>query len=562
MSLQVWLPLNGDLKSQGLSNITVTNNGATVDNSGKIGKCYSVGSSKRITSTIDTSKLKTNSISFACWVYITSWNSSYDCIMSIADGTGWNQSRATLCRNNTASTLTWNIANNSTSARVSTTTSISLNTWTHIAATYDGATLKIYLNGTLNNSTATTLSIAYVSAFNIGSWTNANNYPLTGKINDIRIYDHALSAEEVKKLAQGLILHYPLNNNGMGGENLFTWANNATGITLNNYNNTGSFTQFTNSLVFDPSTTVGQQYTISFWARSPNGSTSLMVYNSNTNPQYFNFGSNPNLTSNLGPDWTYFTRTITNSQYSGTGTASTNTLLWKRIEIYAPNAMGVQVKQIKVEKGSSATSWSPASSDLGLDTSIVYDISGFKNHGTVVGSLTAAADTPRYKSSTVFDGNTAGIKRSMDLSSVLNSDYTISFWIKNGETGARGTIFSNYNSSPFFCIEKNSSNLLRYYLSTGTDLSVANTALPSNIWTFVTIVRTTNTKTEFYINGILKNTWTASMPTATLSGTWRIGRDSRSGDGTPFNGQLSDFRIYATALSATEVAELYALGSA
>ena len=40
MSLVVWLPLNGNLENQGLSNVTVTNNGATVDNNGKIGKCY------------------------------------------------------------------------------------------------------------------------------------------------------------------------------------------------------------------------------------------------------------------------------------------------------------------------------------------------------------------------------------------------------------------------------------------------------------------------------------------------------------------------------------------
>ena len=40
MSLRVWLPLNGNLNNYGISDITVTNNGATVDNNGKIGKCY------------------------------------------------------------------------------------------------------------------------------------------------------------------------------------------------------------------------------------------------------------------------------------------------------------------------------------------------------------------------------------------------------------------------------------------------------------------------------------------------------------------------------------------
>ena len=41
MSLKVWLPLNGNLNNQGLSNIKIINNGATIDPSGKIGSCYS-----------------------------------------------------------------------------------------------------------------------------------------------------------------------------------------------------------------------------------------------------------------------------------------------------------------------------------------------------------------------------------------------------------------------------------------------------------------------------------------------------------------------------------------
>ena len=43
MSLLIWLPLNGDLHNQGLSDLIFTNtspNTILEDNHGKIGKCY------------------------------------------------------------------------------------------------------------------------------------------------------------------------------------------------------------------------------------------------------------------------------------------------------------------------------------------------------------------------------------------------------------------------------------------------------------------------------------------------------------------------------------------
>ena len=158
------------------------------------------------------------------------------------------------------------------------------------------------------------------------------------------------------------------NNLEIGGRNLFSWPLSGTKWkdeehALTTYQNKGSFTQFTGSLLFDPSETVGEQYTISFWAKSPNGSTPLYLYNSNGLPKYFYF-INVVLTNTLGNEWEYFTCTVTNAEYSGTGTPSTNENYWRRIEIYAPNQIGVLVKKIKVEKGNKATDWTPAPEEL------------------------------------------------------------------------------------------------------------------------------------------------------------------------------------------------------
>jgi len=75
MALQVWLPLNGTLENKGLSNVTVTNNGATVDNNGKIGKCYSYTASQYIElNNLPFSSLSSCSISF--WLKVTVKGSS------------------------------------------------------------------------------------------------------------------------------------------------------------------------------------------------------------------------------------------------------------------------------------------------------------------------------------------------------------------------------------------------------------------------------------------------------------------------------------------------------
>jgi hypothetical protein len=72
------------------------------------------------------------------------------------------------------------------------------------------------------------------------------------------------------------------------------------------------------------------------------------------------------------------------------------------------------VRKPKLELSSQATLWTPNPSDiiytnLGINNSLVYDISGYCNNGTEVGTFTYSIDTPKYRVSTNFSGSTSCI---------------------------------------------------------------------------------------------------------------------------------------------------------
>jgi hypothetical protein len=73
-----------------------------------------------------------------------------------------------------------------------------LNTWYHAAATYDGATMRLYLNGVEVGSMAKTGTLATNMAVpvNIGRSPDASRH-MTGAIDDVRIYDRALTGGQI-----------------------------------------------------------------------------------------------------------------------------------------------------------------------------------------------------------------------------------------------------------------------------------------------------------------------------------------------------------------------------
>lgn len=73
--------------------------------------------------------------------------------------------------------------------------------WYHVAATYDGKQMKLYLNGTLSASSDEEqgpISYANKRFFTVGAYKDANeSYPLKGALHEIRIFQNALTAEEI-----------------------------------------------------------------------------------------------------------------------------------------------------------------------------------------------------------------------------------------------------------------------------------------------------------------------------------------------------------------------------
>jgi hypothetical protein len=207
MSLQVWLPLNGNLENNGLAKVTVTNNGATVANNGKLGQCYSFGGSSYIA--CSNPNIDGGNISACCWAYLNSVDSTRY-LISLNDSAGFADQEIGI---GIESGNVYFVAGGKYSLFVNCTQFV--NKWVHLAVTFDGNKIVGYVNGISIGSVSHNTKLNRTK-FSLGArWNESTNnyiYFLNGRLNDVRIYDHCLSDKEVHDIAQGLVLHYKLDD--------------------------------------------------------------------------------------------------------------------------------------------------------------------------------------------------------------------------------------------------------------------------------------------------------------------------------------------------------------
>jgi hypothetical protein len=121
------------------------------------------------------------------------------------------------------------------------------NTWMHIAATYDGDTMKIYINGILDNIVPAAFLINTNSlSLGIGAQSDGTNR-YSGALDDIRIYSYALNASEINSLVG---INHPPNP-----PTLVTPAQDTIGVPIS---------PLLSAIVSDPDI---DYMTVAFWGR-------------------------------------------------------------------------------------------------------------------------------------------------------------------------------------------------------------------------------------------------------------------------------------------------------
>ena len=422
MGLKVWLPFtDGTLKNQGYANITATGTNISSNNNGKLGKCCSFRDSTNF-SYIMLSEApfdnNTTEWSYACWFNPQDPGSNYHCLFSnrtVTSETGF------AIFVGTASTYTGSILFD-TGKRWSVAVSVPLNTWIHLALTYKrGVEKKLYVNGVLAGSTddfSTIQTTANVTNAVIGGSQSASttvnaNY-MKGQLNDVRIYDHCLSAAEVKELAKGLVLHYKLDD--VVNANIITNPNIVgsyvqDGITLTQeagqlkcVTSSSSSNQRFYQGVSNVWTPLNSTFTVSFDAKGETDGISIDLNRSNYTGQ-------DRALFTLSRDWKHYAGTIINSQNTAGGTLSIRC-----------NTLGATfwIKNIKLERGAVETAYT--------DKGYITDSSGYGRHGTITGSPIAVGDTPRYLACVNF---TSGQMVNTTVPLIgANPIFTVSFWIK------------------------------------------------------------------------------------------------------------------------------------
>lgn len=569
--LCLWLPFtDGTTKNQGLIQDGITTGVTpTFINDGKLGKCLNQG---QIDIDADTTAkiLNNQELTICFWLYVNAEEGSTTKrgMLFGNSGTGVNDNRKfSLFQYPTCNDLHLSWMNDTANTMFLSAiwqAVLPSYKWTHVAVTYSNPDATIYINGQIyakHTGISNSTSFAYNTRV---VWNNAYRY-----LNDFRIYNTCLSPRQIKEISKGLICHYSLGeiDGKIGGRNILRNSKNLASLSLKDTlakverTDTNCKLSLASGVASNSWYAIYTDFTIEK-NQSYTASIEIETVNlvSGSKGCHFTAAKIPPNSS-----WNDFAKVDfkTSGKYHYTFNSGNNTSVRIALGVQGDGSSNyVIAKNLKLEKGISATSWTPApEDDASFYDNVIYDTSGYCNNGSVTDSTcpTWSSDTPRYKGSYVFNGNNQYLKFQNPITS-SSTDFTISCWVKFDDTTGSSTICTMRtavgNGIALFKI----GNKIRF--DDNAQFTFSDYTISANEWTHVVVTRSSSYK-NLYINGVLKQTINTVGDMKLISNVGTIGASSQSGDGISnyLNGQLSDFRIYATALDNQTIEELYKVGA-
>lgn len=608
MSLQVWLPLNNNLNNQGLNFVKFSGTGVTYS-AGKIGYCASgtiSGVSTQLSSTAG----------FSCsWWWKISDQNSYSITIPITSSTNgegdnltfgkmdyMNQTPAhyaikLFCKNNNPQML-W-IRDKRHNSGV-----WELDKWHHYVIRVEnhnpGISVNIYVDNALiaqyNNA-------SYSFVLQPGTITLSG----TALINDFRLYNHPLSIKEIDEISKGLILHYPLRDSALQNTtNYLAYPTPSGSAASSGWDSTlhpdaikvSGFSAGYNSGVSEPKvgyhaywkiidgvptivmpnnnssyshkarwmgvsstakdsigTSIGQnnKYTISFEAKGDIVGRKIQLglyYNKDgASGKDFHDGQK---SFDLTTEWRKYSHTFTMKQIPSSSNGA---------QVYMYGHYGIEgiayMRNIQLEINDHATDYVVGN----RITSTVFDCSGFGNNGTIVGAISMLPDSGRNSYSMYESDGRYNYIQSNDMTFPTDT-ITMNCWVKGNATGYNNYhIPLSFKSGNYeFSLEGATGKFRAGYQISGTrQVATTSGVTIDGKWHMITSTFDGNTIRR-YVDG---KAYTSTEAAGVLSGgTGRLLIGNYNG--TQYGNKelcTSDVRIYATALTAEQVKELYSIGA-
>lgn len=563
MSLLYWLPLNGNINNNGISSLSpIPSNTLAYNDNGKIGKCFQSGS-QYISLPLENVPTE---ISICVWVKPNSPN-PWTNIFSL----GVNANRMEV---STTTQYYWFCDSSSTQLIASGTELFTLDNsvWNHVCMTADGTTVKFYLNGIIVKTVSQINSFSDVFGdnlkINIGARI-AGNYMYPGYMNDFRVYNHCLSAKEVKEISKGLVCHFPLKSQYETGQVNKYSGDVAEGYLIGSFTRTKlegergynyklSYTGTGDDMWYalHPDSTfpftVGKRYYYSCKVRCHSTNFSLSLRASRSDNDWVT--NMTNVLAKADGEWhEYVVSQVINETYDRSGSTITcNPIL----EFYTNNlknsgtiySADFDIKDIQVIESDCYVPFI----DNDMVSNVVSDCSGYGNNGMRVGNIAWKNDSPRYSGSYFF--NVSGIYK--DNINLTLSNFTISYWLKRDSTTGVGKMFFGSNSSSsadraWYHYGDNSFKFplgeFYYNHNAGSEGDLLNQ------WVLFTFVYDGSTL-KVYRNSVYEGSKSFSGNVLLSHLSVGIGYDN---SGYWSHASMSDFRIYSTDLSEEDVKALY-----